>query len=75
MAYSSTKSERIDLLSKSIVVKMPTPVHSQKDNYEEGVVYIYTFEEVNIQTESTNKYFLSNICKRCRNYDNDIMFM
>ena len=45
MAYSSTKSERVDLLSKSIVVKMPTPVHSQKDNYEEGVVYIYTFND------------------------------
>ena len=45
MAYSSTKSERVDLLSKSIVVKMPTPVHSQKENYEEGVVYIYTFND------------------------------
>ena len=38
MSYSSTKSERVDLLSKSIVVKMPTPVHSQKDNYEEKLL-------------------------------------
>lgn len=45
MAHSSIKSERVDLLSKRIVVKMPNPVHSKKDNYEEGVVYIYTFND------------------------------
>lgn len=45
MAHSSIESERVDLLSKSIVVKMPNPVHFQKENYEEGVVYIYTFND------------------------------
>lgn len=45
MAYFSVESERVDLLSKSIVVKMLNPVHSHKENYEEGVVYIYTFND------------------------------
>lgn len=31
------------LLSKKFELKLPVPFHSQKDNYEEGVIYLYSF--------------------------------
>lgn len=35
--------ERQNLLSKGFEMKIPTPFHTQKDNYEEGVIYFYSF--------------------------------
>lgn len=37
------QSERQKLLSKEFELKLPVPFHTQKDNYEEGVVYFYSF--------------------------------
>ena len=34
-----TKFERQNLLSKTFIVRLPFPFYSQKDNYEEGVIY------------------------------------
>lgn len=39
----SFKLERQMLLSKEIEMQLPTPFHIQKDNYEEGVIYYYSF--------------------------------
>lgn len=33
------------LLSKEIEMLLPIPFHIQKDNYEEGVIYYYTFPD------------------------------
>lgn len=44
MALSS-KRNSIDLLSMRVIMNMPNPIHSNKENYEEGVVYIYTFND------------------------------
>ena len=35
--------ERQKLLSKEFEMKVPVPFHIQKDNYEEGVIYFYSF--------------------------------
>lgn len=37
------KLERQKLLSKEIEMQLPTPFHTQKENYEEGVIYFYSF--------------------------------
>jgi hypothetical protein len=37
------KLERQKLLSKEFEIKLPVPFHTQKDNYEEGVIYFYSF--------------------------------
>lgn len=37
------KLERQKLLSKEVEMQLPTPFHTQKDNYEEGVIYFYSF--------------------------------
>jgi len=39
----SFKLERQKLLSKEIEMQLPVPFHIQKDNYEEGIIYFYTF--------------------------------
>jgi len=39
----SFKLERQKLLSKEIEMQLPVPFHTQKDNYEEGVIYFYSF--------------------------------
>jgi hypothetical protein len=31
------------LLSKKVEMQLPMPFHVQKDNYEEGVIYFYSF--------------------------------
>jgi hypothetical protein len=40
-----SKRNSIDLLSVRVLMNMPNPIHSNKENYEEGVVYIYTFND------------------------------
>lgn len=45
MAHSSVRRECIDLLSVKIIVDMPIPHHLKKENYEEGVIYTYTFND------------------------------
>ena len=40
-----TKFERQNLLSKTFIVRLPFPFYSQKDNYEEGVIYLYGFND------------------------------
>lgn len=40
-----SKRNSIDLLSVRVLMNMPNPIHSKKENYEEGVVYIYTFND------------------------------
>lgn len=49
-ACSTIKQEKVTfqtecqkLLSKKFELKLPVPFHSQKDNYEEGVIYLYSF--------------------------------
>lgn len=37
----NTESQR--LLSKKFEIKLPIPFHIQRDNYEEGVIYFYSF--------------------------------
>ena len=37
--------ERQKLLSKEFELKLPIPFHTQKDNYEEGVIYFYSFSD------------------------------
>lgn len=37
--------EQHELLSKTFIVRLPTPFYFQKDNYEEGVVYFYGFTD------------------------------
>lgn len=37
------KLERQKLLSKEIEMQLPTPFHTQKENYEEGVICFYSF--------------------------------
>ena len=37
------KLERQKLLSKEVEMQLPIPFHTQKDNYEEGVIYFYSF--------------------------------
>ena len=44
-AYSSTRRECINLLTKKIVLNIPTPVYLKKENYEEGVIYTYIFKD------------------------------
>ncbi|MCL1867703.1 MAG: hypothetical protein FWF72_01975 [Paludibacter sp.] len=39
----SFKLERQKLLSKEIEMQLPVPFRIQKDNYEEGVIYFYSF--------------------------------
>jgi hypothetical protein len=39
----SFKLERQTLLSKEVEMRLPVPFHTQKDNYEEGVIYFYSF--------------------------------
>lgn len=39
----SFKIERQKLLSKEIEMRLPIPFHIQKNNYEEGVIYFYSF--------------------------------
>ncbi|OJV39285.1 MAG: hypothetical protein BGO29_11535 [Bacteroidales bacterium 36-12] len=39
----SFKLERQKLLSKEVEMQLPVPFHTQKDNYEEGVIYFYSF--------------------------------
>jgi hypothetical protein len=39
----SFKLERQKLLSKEVEMQLPIPFHTQKDNYEEGVIYFYSF--------------------------------
>ena len=39
------KSESQELLSKKIEIQIPTPFHIQKENYEEGVIYYYSFAD------------------------------
>lgn len=43
--HTSTKEECIDLLSVRILVSLPIPNRSYKENYEEGVIYVYTFKD------------------------------
>ena len=40
---STFQLERQILLSKEFELKLPIPFHTQKDNYEEGVIYFYSF--------------------------------
>jgi len=49
-ACSTLKNENVTykldsqlLLSKKVEMQLPMPFHIQKDNYEEGVVYFYSF--------------------------------
>ena len=44
-AYPSTRRECINLLTKKIVLNIPTPVYLKKENYEEGVIYTYIFKD------------------------------
>lgn len=39
----SFKLERQKLLSKEVEMQLPVPFHIQKCNYEEGVIYCYSF--------------------------------
>jgi len=39
------RTECQKLLSKNFELKLPVPFHSQKDNYEEGVVFFYSFAD------------------------------
>lgn len=41
----SIKREQISLLSVKIIADMPTPIHSEKENYDEGVIYTYIFND------------------------------
>lgn len=41
----SFRSERQKLLSRGFELKLPVPFHLQKENYEEGVVYFYSFND------------------------------
>lgn len=41
--YVSFKKESQCLLSKRYEMLLPTPFHVQKDNYEEGVCFFYSF--------------------------------
>lgn len=45
MSHSSAKRECIDLLSTRIFVDMPDPVRVQTENYEEGVILFYYFND------------------------------
>jgi hypothetical protein len=40
---ASFKLERQKLLSMEVEMQLPVPFHIQKNNYEEGVIYFYTF--------------------------------
>lgn len=42
---SSIKREQISLLSVKIIADMPTPTHYEKENYDEGVIYTYIFND------------------------------
>ncbi len=49
-ACSTLKNENVTykldnrlLISKKVEMQLPMPFHIQKDNYEEGVVYFYSF--------------------------------
>lgn len=44
-ASPSIKRECIDLLTRRIILNIPTPAHSEKENYEEGVIYTYIFKD------------------------------
>ena len=44
-AYPSTRRECINLLTKKIVLNIPTPVYLKKENYKEGVIYTYIFKD------------------------------
>lgn len=37
------KLEHLQLLSKEVEMQLPVPFYIQKDNYEEGVIYFYSF--------------------------------
>jgi hypothetical protein len=39
----SFKLEHQKLLSKEVEMQLPVPFHTQKENYEEGVIYFYSF--------------------------------
>lgn len=41
----SIKREQISLLSVKIIADMPTPIHSEKENNDEGVIYTYIFND------------------------------
>lgn len=41
----SIKREQISLLSVKIIADMPTPIHYEKENYDEGVIYTYIFND------------------------------
>ena len=43
--HPSTRRECIDLLTKKIILNIPTPIHLEKENYEEGVIYTYIFKD------------------------------
>lgn len=45
ITHSSTKMECVDLLSTRIFVDMPNPIRVQKENYEEGIILFYIFND------------------------------
>ena len=44
-AHPSIRREYIDLLSAKIILDIPTPIHLEKENYEEGVIYTFIFKD------------------------------
>lgn len=38
-------TEKIDLLSASVLIEIPVPIHKDRENYEEGVIYTYSFND------------------------------
>lgn len=44
-AHPSIRRECIDLLSVRIIVDIPIPIYFNKENYEEGVIYTYVFND------------------------------
>ena len=44
-AHLSIRREYIDLLSAKIILDIPTPIHLEKENYEEGVIYTFIFKD------------------------------
>ena len=44
-AHSSLKEVCIDLLSVRVTIDMPVPIRIYKENYEEGIIYIYLFHD------------------------------
>ena len=56
---SSIKREQISLLSVKIIADMPTPIHYEKENYDEGVIYTYILKSATIIQYTIKGRFMS----------------